>query len=113
MKVRSICSVPKRSGHGGTVEQWPLFKADEFVSALNTLNANILNPGMAIDPVHNHEDVEQIWYILSGVGKARVGDEEREVREGDAVYLPPQVPHTMKNTGTYPLRFLAIGAKVT
>ena len=61
---------------------------------------------------HNHETDEQIWVILSGVGMARVGDEEREVREGDAVYLPPRVLHTMKNTGTYPLRFLAIGAKV-
>ena len=112
MKVKSMYSVPNKSGHDGVVEQWPLLKSDEFLSAINTLNANILNPGMAIDPVHNHEDVEQIWFILSGVGKARVGDEEREVKEGDAIYLPPQVPHTMKNTGTYPLRFLAIGAKL-
>ena len=112
MKVRSIFSVANKSGHGAVVEQWPLFKSDEFLSNINNLNANILNPGMALDPPHYHEGVEQIWIILGGVGIARVGDEEREVREGDAIYLPPQVPHTMKNTGTYPLRFLAIGAKV-
>ena len=91
--------------------QWGLFKEDDFLSTINLLNANIINPGTAVEP-HQHESVEHVYFILSGVGIVRIGNEEKEVREGDAVYLPPRVPHTMKNTGTYPLRFLAIGAKV-
>ena len=111
MKVKSIYIVPSKSIHSGTVAQWELFREDEFLSSLNVFNANILNPGMAMEP-HQHESEEQMYFMLSGVGIIKVGDEEREVREGDAIYLPPRLSHTMRNMGTYPLRFLTIGAKI-
>lgn len=111
MKVRSIYTVPSRSIHSGTATQWRLFQEDEFLSTLNGVVANIINPGMEQEP-HQHDDVEHVYFILSGVGIVRIGDEEQEVRDGDAIYLPPQLPHALKNVGTYPLRFLGITAKV-
>ena len=104
-------TIQSESAHEDTVSQWKLFKADDFLSTMNILNANIIAPGLSVKP-HQHESDEQLWFILSGVGIVKVGDEEQEVREGDAVYLPPRLTHTMRNTGTYPLRFLAIGAKI-
>ena len=111
MKIRRMNTIQSESGHEGTVAQWKLLRTDDFLSSMNTFNANILAPSSSVKP-HQHESDEQIWFILSGVGIVKVGDEEKEVREGDAVYLPPRLTHTMRNTGTYPLRLLAIGAKI-
>ena len=110
MKVRSIHMVSSKSAHNDTVTQWGLFKEDEFLSTINGLNANIINPGTAVEP-HRHESVEHVYFILSGVGIVRIGDEEQEVREGDAIYMPPRLPHNLRNTGTYPLRFVVTSAK--
>ncbi|MFC1897301.1 cupin domain-containing protein [Chloroflexota bacterium] len=111
MKVRSIHVVPSKSAHSGTVTQWGLFKKDEFLSTINGINANIISPGTSLEP-HQHENVEHLYFILGGVGIAIVGDEEQEVREGDTIYMPPRLDHAMRNTGTYPMRFLTISAEI-
>ena len=111
MKVININTTSHKVIHGGTVQQWELMKETEFLSPMNIFHGNILSPGVAMTP-HQHESEEQFYYILGGVGVATVGDKECEVREGDAVHLPPNLPHALRNTGTYPLRWLAIGAKI-
>ena len=55
---------------------------------------------------HLHRTSEEIYTFLSGMGRVKVGDEEREVREGDSVVLPPGTPHKIWNTGAAPLRLL-------
>ena len=110
MKIRSMFTVPSRSIHSGTATQWELFKEGDL-RTINGLVANIINPGMEQEP-HQHDNVEHVYFILSGVGIATVGDEEQEVREGDAIHIPPPLAHALKNTGTYPLCFLCINAKV-
>jgi mannose-6-phosphate isomerase-like protein (cupin superfamily) len=66
---------------------------------------------VTIEP-HEHEDIEEVYYVLRGQGEVRIGKEGRSVSEGDAIYLPPRKTHTLRNTGTYPLRFVCIGAKI-
>ena len=111
MKVRSLYTVSSKSVHSGTATQWKLFQEDEFLSTIKNLHANIINPGITSEP-HQHESEEHVYFILSGVGMARVGDEEQEVREGDAIYIPPCLIHGMRNTGTYPLRTFTVTAEV-
>jgi len=36
----------------------------------------------------------------------RVGEEECDVRVGDAILIPPEAVHTLRNTGAGPLRIL-------
>ena len=36
---------------------------------------------------HRHENLEQVYYVLSGGGEVLFGEERYPVREGDAVYL--------------------------
>ena len=98
VKVRSIYIVPNTTTHEGTVTQWRLFKEGEL-STISGINANIINPGTELEP-HEHETVEHVYFILGGVGVARVGDEEQEIREGDAIHMPPRLIHTIRNTGT-------------
>ena len=111
MKVTSIYRLPAKTIHNGTVQQWELLGDNDFLSDINVLHANIVNPGVNMEP-HHHESEEQIYFIMGGTGIVKVGNEEREINEGDTIYLPPKLPHSLKNTGTYPLRFLAFGAKI-
>jgi len=43
--------------------------------------------------LHYHERCTEFYYILSGGGWMRVGEETVEVRPGTAVLIPPGVPH--------------------
>ena len=42
-----------------------------------------------------HEDQEG-FYVVSGTGWAKVGNEEKRIAAGDAFFVPPGVAHTMK-----------------
>ena len=55
---------------------------------------------------HYHPKAEEIYYITHGKGRIRIEGETREVREGDAIAIPPGKKHKLWNTGTEPLRLL-------
>ena len=46
-------------------------------------------------PAHYHPQQEERFEVLSGVLHVRVGDEERELREGDVLVVPPGTTHEM------------------
>ena len=46
---------------------------------------------------HKHENLEQVYYILSGSGHVLFDKERFPVQEGDAVYLPSGIHHQMFN----------------
>jgi len=58
--------------------------------------------------LHSHETAEEVWYIISGRGKARIGDETYEVGPDMVVFGPPGIPHGYVNDGTEMLRALFI-----
>jgi mannose-6-phosphate isomerase-like protein (cupin superfamily) len=55
---------------------------------------------------HYHRTTEEIYFFTSGSGRMRLGDEEREVRGGDCVVIPPGTEHKLWNTGSEPLVLL-------
>jgi mannose-6-phosphate isomerase-like protein (cupin superfamily) len=55
---------------------------------------------------HYHPRAEEIFYLLEGTGRMRIGEEQRDVGPGDAIAIPPGVIHTITNTGAGTLRFL-------
>ncbi len=52
---------------------------------------------------HAHSDMEEVYYILSGRGKMKIGEDEFPIREGDAFYVPFGEFHVTFNTGNQPL----------
>lgn len=48
-------------------------------------------------PTHDHEEAEEVIYIISGKARATVNDEEREVGPGDVLYIPPHTSHRIVN----------------
>jgi quercetin dioxygenase-like cupin family protein len=61
---------------------------------------------------HAHEDMEQLFYVLSGAGIMRIDDVEHEVREGEVIYLPPTVKHQFINNTEDWAQFLIISCMV-
>jgi mannose-6-phosphate isomerase-like protein (cupin superfamily) len=43
--------------------------------------------------LHYHEYTDEIYYVLDGTGRMRVGDEEIELRKDVTVYVPRGVKH--------------------
>jgi mannose-6-phosphate isomerase-like protein (cupin superfamily) len=46
---------------------------------------------------HYHKISEEIYYVISGAGKARVGDENYDIRKGSVVYVPRNKVHALEN----------------
>lgn len=55
---------------------------------------------------HYHRVTEELYFFTAGRGRLRVDGEERDVRPGDCVVLPPGAVHKLWNTGEEPLRLL-------
>jgi mannose-6-phosphate isomerase-like protein (cupin superfamily) len=62
-------------------------------------------PGSATQE-HYHPKSEEIYYILSGSGRIKINDEERDVGPLDAIAIPPGAHHKIWNTGDAPLVLL-------
>ena len=55
---------------------------------------------------HYHGKTEEIYFITHGEGRMRIEGEERPVRAGDAIAIPPGQKHKLWNTGVETLRLL-------
>lgn len=70
-----------------------------------------LTEGAFIAP-HSHEDVEEVFYVLDGIGKISVNDKKRRVKKGDLIYIPPKTIHTVSQTGQRPLRLVTVSVSI-
>jgi mannose-6-phosphate isomerase-like protein (cupin superfamily) len=57
-----------------------------------------LHPGEQCD-TDIHPDASEIYYVVSGEGILRLGEEKFPVRKGMVVYIPQGVEHQTFNTG--------------
>ncbi len=47
---------------------------------------------------HFHKKSEEIYYIINGFGKVRVGNKIEKIKKGCAVYIPVGAVHALENT---------------
>ncbi len=93
MFVRSRTGAPRRE-RGGLVSRILLQEGDVPGVGLTATWVEVA-PGSR-QRLHDHVP-EQVYVILRGRGKMRVGGEERWVDEGDLVYVPPGALHGIEN----------------
>ncbi|MGH7940760.1 MAG: cupin domain-containing protein [Limisphaerales bacterium] len=69
----------------------------------------VIGPGKA-PPLHKHDDMEQIFYVLKGAGILSISGKRKKypVKAGDVVRIPPRALHSIQCAGKYPLVYLAI-----
>jgi mannose-6-phosphate isomerase-like protein (cupin superfamily) len=63
-------------------------------------------PPGASQMLHRHEP-EQVYVIVEGTGRMRVGEEEEDVVAGDLIYIPPNVVHAIENRSEDVLSYLS------
>ena len=58
---------------------------------------------------HYHQDMEEIFILLKGKARIRVGMEEADLAKEEAVVIPPSMVHEMKNVGEEEVEYIVIG----
>lgn len=58
-------------------------------------------------PRHSHPYEHEI-YVLEGEGEVIEGDQPRQLKAGDFVYVAPDEVHQFRNTGTTNMKFLCM-----
>lgn len=61
-------------------------------------------------PLHKHPTTDEIFYIIKGRIRFRVGDKEFVTGPGDVVQGKMNVPHKFDNVGDEPAAFLSVKA---
>ncbi len=104
MDVKNIAEVPAFVTKDGSEIRELLAHRNSCIRN-QTLAEARLAPGRSTAP-HHHMRTEEIYYVLAGQGLMRVGAEQRQVRPGDAVAIPPGQSHQITNIGSEVLKFL-------
>jgi mannose-6-phosphate isomerase-like protein (cupin superfamily) len=91
--------------HGSEIR--PLIDRTTSNIELCSLAEEVLPVGASVGR-HHHLMTEEVYYILSGTGTMRVGEEERKVSGGDAVYIPLHQTHSLTNDGSEPIVLLLV-----
>ncbi|MFH1638569.1 MAG: cupin domain-containing protein [Candidatus Woesearchaeota archaeon] len=68
----------------------------ELVSGTVGLALGVL-PKNRIATSHYHKITEEIYYVISGKGKAKVGDKAYDVKKGSVVHLPTNTLHSLES----------------
>ena len=86
------------------------FTTHLLIGETNSGSKNISIQVTDIEPdgmqfVHSHEQ-EQCYYIISGTGLMIIEGQSEEVEEGDAVFIPSNSKHGIRNIGKNRLVYL-------
>jgi len=86
------------------------FSTNLLIGEINSGSKEISIQITDVDPdemqfLHSHEQ-EQCYYIILGTGLMFIDDKAKDVMEGDAVFIPSNSTHGIKNTGKCKLTYL-------
>lgn len=76
------------------------------------INWAIMAPGKSFRP-HLHEDMTEIFIIVSGSGEIGDGNNIQSVYRSDLIIIPEKVRHEMYNNSKLPLIYIAVGISQT
>ena len=90
-------------GGGGKFVVWDALDAIEMVPGLDfrpvvgrSVMVNFVHFAPHTEAPRHWHDEEQISFVLEGELEFEVGDEKRVVRRGEAIVIPPNVPHAAR-----------------
>lgn len=73
-------------------------------SALSLAEARISKGKRTL--LHRHLKTEELYHVVSGRGEMTLGDSSFEIKAGDTICIPPEVPHRVKSLGPMSLYIL-------
>lgn len=94
----------------GTVTLTPAFEAEDIHSKTRLFSRITLPVGASIG-FHTHDNEEEFYYFLSGMGEFNDNGELHTIQAGDATVTGCGKGHAVRNTGNVPLEMLAVIVK--
>jgi quercetin dioxygenase-like cupin family protein len=107
LKIQHYSDVEAKDAEGGSRNlkvRWLITKetgAKNFAMRLFEMEAG------GYSPLHIH-DWEHEVFILEGEGVVVGGKEEKKFKAGDAIFIPPNEKHQLKNSSEKPVKFLCL-----
>ena len=94
-----------RFGSSARFEDRPAVEFPEF-----GINVRVLQPGQPASLYHR-ENAQEVFLVLSGECVAIVEEQERPLRKGDLLYMPPGTAHVLVGAGDGPSAVLMAGTR--
>jgi len=115
MIVRNWMDSPSRVTHGYMIERVIFTKKDPedpgkegaVMAHIDSFSRAYLESLCESVPT-THDDIQEIFYTVSGKGVFKAGNEEISIREGDGIVVPPGITHSVKNELEEPLEFIIL-----
>lgn len=105
----NLISVEDAAPANGFGDRWEARAARVALDAAQTGVTHFrLRPGKRSPFVHRHREAEEVYLVLSGSGRMKLGDEMIDVGRLDAVRVAPAVPRAFE-AGPDGLEFIAFG----
>lgn len=92
----------------GVLKQVLLRRDDLAPGRIQMINWSTLLPGKSFRS-HYHEAMDEVFIILNGEVEITVGEEKEKLGKGDAVVIPENSVHVMKNLTHEEVCYIAIG----
>ena len=106
--------MPVVQGEDCPIQQWaPGIRRQFIVSGRTGATSLSVAPSEwqpSFGPLRHQHPYEEVFLFLEGTGEGEVDGEQVELRPGTAVIIPAGKWHSFTNTGTTPLRQVAIYA---
>ncbi len=108
MKVikKSEFDIPKEEAHGGSGSRKLYIKDNEF-GTVQGMTYGWLPVGNKYE-WHNHENIDEIMYVLKGSGIVKDEDGEYTYSAGDVFMYPANVYHEIYNNGEIESEYIFI-----
>ena len=95
-------------GGTGTVKYRRALDPKVFLTNWSYMDHLVITPG-ASEGMHRHPGLEEIYYVISGDGEAKVNSETAAIHKGDGIPVMLNEAHSFTNTGTQDLELMIIG----
>jgi mannose-6-phosphate isomerase-like protein (cupin superfamily) len=107
----ALSEVPDMAEAGGFSEMGTARFANKALATRTTgISLQTLHPGRRQAFGHRHHRAEEVYVILRGSGRAKLGDEVIDVAAGDALRVAPRTPRAFE-AGDDGIELLAVGPR--
>lgn len=95
---------------GKLVRSGERYKIYDIDIGKRILSMTILHKGKETSG-HSHEDAEELYLFINGEGKIQIGNENKNVKKGNIIFIPKGDFHKVFNLGDNDLIFIAFFPK--
>jgi mannose-6-phosphate isomerase-like protein (cupin superfamily) len=103
MRKITIKDIPLGYSHN-SIARKSILKKNDTLSKIESMNEAYLQPGEQVE-AHSHEEAEEVFVFLTGVGEMKIDNQIVEIINGDVILVQPHEVHILTNTGNEPMKF--------